>query len=144
MKNYIFKRILKKTIISVLFFMIVPINVFAWPAGLVDVGHTGNPNYIILGNEDTKQVAIFVKTPVKSSVYTDSAYNALKSSMNCSNYGLSEDRKIFTGTYCVLTTTGNNREKMNVYAPIIKGHMHMVIYTPSLNMKDVKAISRGQ
>ena len=116
--------------------MIVPIEVFAWPAGLVDVGHTGNPNYLILANKKTKQIAMMVKAPVKKgNVWTAEAVDAVKSSTRCESYKLSKDRKTLTATNCVKNST-----KLNLYAPIINREMRMVLYTPSLGMGVAKKI----
>lgn len=129
-------NILRKSIITALFFMIVPIEVFAWPAGLVDVGHTGNPNYLILANKQKKQIAMMVKAPVKKgNVWTAEAVDAVKSSTRCESYKLSKDRKTLTATNCVKNST-----KLNVYAPIINREMRMVLYTPSLGMGVAKKI----
>jgi hypothetical protein len=129
-------NILRKSIITALFFMIVPIEVFAWPAGLVDVGHTGNPNYLILANKKTKQIAMMVKAPVKKgNVWTAEAVDAFKSSTRCESYKLSKDRKTLTATNCVKNST-----KLNLYAPIINREMRMVLYTPSLGMGVAKKI----
>lgn len=129
-------NILRKSIITALFFTIVPIEAFAWPAGLVDVGNTGNPNYLILANKQKKQIAMMVKAPVKKgNVWTAEAVDAVKSSTRCESYKLSKDRKTLTATNCVKNST-----KLNLYAPIINREMRMVLYTPSLGMGVAKKI----
>lgn len=129
-------NILRKSMITALFFAIVPIEVFAWPAGLVDVGNTGNPNYLVLANKKTRQVALMIKAPVKKgNVWTAEAVDAIKSSTRCASYKLSKDRKTLTANNCVKNST-----KVNMYAPIINREMRMVLYTPSLGMGVAKKI----
>lgn len=123
--------------ITALFFTIFPIEAFAWPAGLVDVGNTGNPNYLVLANKKTRQIAMMIKTPVKKgNVWTDEAVDAIKSGTRCASYKLSKDRKTITATNCVKNST-----IVNIYAPIINREIRMVLYTPSLGMGVAKKIA---
>ncbi len=128
---------LNKLIVIVCFLMIVPIEVFAWPAGLVRV-KVSDPNLFVLANNTTHEIVIMVKAPVKrGNIYTDEAYNAIKSSARCKKFTLSKDRKTVMATNCV-----KNGTILNMYAPIINREMRMVLYSPTLGLNVAKKVSR--
>lgn len=124
-------------------FMIFSSEALAWPAGLEEFSKSVNPNFKILANKSTGEIAVLMRAPADKESFDDDTVANLKQQIICENYTVTDDRKAIMGEQCENKNSKQNN-KLNMYTDIADNMFNTVIYSPSLSVNDAKAISSAR